>query len=194
MADCADDLLFDGTGMHCIFPAPRIDNPNTHGTGCTLSSAIACGLAQGVSLVDSVAAAGIRPPSIDFRLNLVTVPVRCSTALWIGRTGMRELRCIPDAKPSISIFSKCKQGKVQRIQGKRLKKSFLSLHSFTLHRCCFTYSAKRRVSKTPFGETYCFCALFSARPMFICLRCCSMPDDQGMQQAHDQECRAYERW
>ena len=34
--------------------APRIDNPNTHGTGCTLSSAIACGLAQGISLPGSV--------------------------------------------------------------------------------------------------------------------------------------------
>lgn len=43
LADCADDLLFDGTEMHWL-PAPRIDNPNTHGTGCTLSSAIACGL------------------------------------------------------------------------------------------------------------------------------------------------------
>lgn len=32
----------------------RIDNPNTHGTGCTLSSAIAANLAKGFSLVDSV--------------------------------------------------------------------------------------------------------------------------------------------
>lgn len=35
----------------------RIDNPNTHGTGCTLSSAIACNLAVGMSLKDSVTAA-----------------------------------------------------------------------------------------------------------------------------------------
>ena len=34
--------------------APLHNNPNTHGTGCTLSSAIACGLAQGFSLTDSV--------------------------------------------------------------------------------------------------------------------------------------------
>lgn len=33
---------------------PRIDNPNTHGTGCTLSSAIACGLAQGKGTEASV--------------------------------------------------------------------------------------------------------------------------------------------
>ena len=32
----------------------RISNPNTHGTGCTLSSAIACGLAAGCSLEESV--------------------------------------------------------------------------------------------------------------------------------------------
>ncbi len=33
----------------------RVDNPNTHGTGCTLSSAIACGLACGLGLPDAVA-------------------------------------------------------------------------------------------------------------------------------------------
>jgi hydroxymethylpyrimidine/phosphomethylpyrimidine kinase len=39
------------------FLSERVDNPNTHGTGCTLSSAIACGLADGKSLKESVAAA-----------------------------------------------------------------------------------------------------------------------------------------
>lgn len=39
------------------FTHPRVDNPNTHGTGCTLSSAIACGLAQNLPLVDAVEAA-----------------------------------------------------------------------------------------------------------------------------------------
>lgn len=48
----ADDLLYDGQ-CHW-FEAPRIENPNTHGTGCTLSSAIACGLATGLSLPDSI--------------------------------------------------------------------------------------------------------------------------------------------
>ena len=37
--------------------AKRIDNPNTHGTGCTLSSAIASNLAKGYSLSESVARA-----------------------------------------------------------------------------------------------------------------------------------------
>ena len=36
------------------FRGRRIDNPNTHGTGCTLSSAIAANLAKGFSLTDSV--------------------------------------------------------------------------------------------------------------------------------------------
>lgn len=53
LSDCADDLLYIDHQVHWL-PAPRIHNPNTHGTGCTLSSAIACGLAQGISLVDSV--------------------------------------------------------------------------------------------------------------------------------------------
>ncbi|MBS1208588.1 MAG: phosphomethylpyrimidine kinase [Proteobacteria bacterium] len=39
------DLLFDGDRMIEI-PAPRIDTPNTHGTGCSLSSAIAALLPQ----------------------------------------------------------------------------------------------------------------------------------------------------
>ena len=37
--------------------AKRIDNSNTHGTGCTLSSAIACGLAQGLPVEDAVSQA-----------------------------------------------------------------------------------------------------------------------------------------
>lgn len=39
------------------FSAPRLNTRNTHGTGCTLSSAIAAGLAKGLSLRDAVALA-----------------------------------------------------------------------------------------------------------------------------------------
>ena len=49
----ANDLLADGKNI-TWFQGKRIDNPNTHGTGCTLSSAIAANLAKGFSLVDSV--------------------------------------------------------------------------------------------------------------------------------------------
>ena len=49
----AIDLLYEN-GKSSWFSSERIDNPNTHGTGCTLSSAIACNLAAGYSLEDSI--------------------------------------------------------------------------------------------------------------------------------------------
>jgi hydroxymethylpyrimidine/phosphomethylpyrimidine kinase len=47
------DLLFDGTQEY-RFSAPRRDNRHTHGTGCTLASAIASYLALGSDLVEAV--------------------------------------------------------------------------------------------------------------------------------------------
>ena len=49
----ANDLLY-ADGEMVWFEGKRIDNPNTHGTGCTLSSAIAANLAKGSSLTESV--------------------------------------------------------------------------------------------------------------------------------------------
>ena len=49
----ADDLLY-ADGSVQWFRGRRIPNPNTHGTGCTLSSAIAANLAKGFSLDQSV--------------------------------------------------------------------------------------------------------------------------------------------
>ncbi|MFA6856945.1 MAG: bifunctional hydroxymethylpyrimidine kinase/phosphomethylpyrimidine kinase [Treponema sp.] len=49
MADCSAS----SSGIH-TYPGVRIANPNTHGTGCTLSSAAACRLAQGHTLKKSV--------------------------------------------------------------------------------------------------------------------------------------------
>lgn len=49
----ANDLLFDGNSLQW-FHGKRIDNPNTHGTGCTLSSAIASNLARGYDLAASI--------------------------------------------------------------------------------------------------------------------------------------------
>ena len=54
----ANDLLWTESGPRW-FVGARIDNPNTHGTGCTLSSAIASNLAKGKSLEESVEAAKI---------------------------------------------------------------------------------------------------------------------------------------
>ncbi|MFE8987736.1 bifunctional hydroxymethylpyrimidine kinase/phosphomethylpyrimidine kinase [Streptomyces collinus] len=52
----AVDLLTDGSEEHWL-RAPRHDNLHTHGTGCTLASAIASQLAKGQSVPEAVAAA-----------------------------------------------------------------------------------------------------------------------------------------
>lgn len=52
----ANDLLYQA-GSARWFEGKRIQNPNTHGTGCTLSSAIASNLAKGKDLETSVAEA-----------------------------------------------------------------------------------------------------------------------------------------
>ncbi len=47
-------------GGHTAFTGPRIDSRHTHGTGCTLASALACGLGQGLALEAAVdAGAGL---------------------------------------------------------------------------------------------------------------------------------------
>lgn len=49
----ANDLLYS-QGTMTWFPGKRINNPNTHGTGCTLSSAIASNLAKGYTMPEAV--------------------------------------------------------------------------------------------------------------------------------------------
>lgn len=51
--NAANDLLY-ANGELIWFEGRRIDNPNTHGTGCTLSSAVAANLAKGFTLAESV--------------------------------------------------------------------------------------------------------------------------------------------
>lgn len=53
LTETADDLLYD-QGKITWYKGERIDNPNTHGTGCTLSSAIASNLALGYDMETSV--------------------------------------------------------------------------------------------------------------------------------------------
>jgi len=50
------DLLAGGGGVIRL-AAPRVDTANTHGTGCTLSSAVAAGLARGLDVPNAVARA-----------------------------------------------------------------------------------------------------------------------------------------
>lgn len=52
----ANDLLYEN-GTYLWFKGTRVNNPNTHGTGCTLSSAIASNLANGTSLQEAVSCA-----------------------------------------------------------------------------------------------------------------------------------------
>jgi hydroxymethylpyrimidine/phosphomethylpyrimidine kinase len=69
----AVDLLLDGEG-ELRLSAPRVATSNTHGTGCTLSSAIAAELAKGASLREAVAAAKA----------YVTAAIGAADALAIG--------------------------------------------------------------------------------------------------------------
>ncbi|CAH0241460.1 bifunctional hydroxymethylpyrimidine kinase/phosphomethylpyrimidine kinase [Microbacterium foliorum] len=73
--DVPDALVDTGAGVRCEYPGRRIRTANTHGTGCSLSSALATRLARGESAVDAVAAtrAWLREA------------LRESTALNVGR-------------------------------------------------------------------------------------------------------------
>lgn len=55
--DICHDILVSDSGVIERFQAPRRQTRNTHGTGCTLSSSIAAGLAKDLSLTDAVAQA-----------------------------------------------------------------------------------------------------------------------------------------
>jgi hydroxymethylpyrimidine kinase/phosphomethylpyrimidine kinase len=55
-SETADDLLCDAAGER-LFSTPRVQIGKTHGTGCTLSSAIAASMAMGLGLGDAIAAA-----------------------------------------------------------------------------------------------------------------------------------------
>jgi hydroxymethylpyrimidine/phosphomethylpyrimidine kinase len=67
------DLLVERSGATRL-PAPRFATRNTHGTGCTLSSAVAAGLAKGAALADAVATAKA----------YVTAAIAASERLCIG--------------------------------------------------------------------------------------------------------------
>jgi hydroxymethylpyrimidine/phosphomethylpyrimidine kinase len=69
----AVDLLVEASGV-MRFAAPRMASRNTHGTGCTLSSAIAAGLARGQSLAEAVRAAK----------NYITAAIAAADRLGVG--------------------------------------------------------------------------------------------------------------
>ncbi|KAK7438443.1 trifunctional hydroxymethylpyrimidine kinase/phosphomethylpyrimidine kinase/thiaminase [Stygiomarasmius scandens] len=57
--DLVVDILMEKQGQTTVFVRPRIESSSTHGTGCTLSAAIAANLALGNTLVDAVRAATV---------------------------------------------------------------------------------------------------------------------------------------
>ena len=79
----AVDVLFDGTVLHDL-PEPRIDTPNTHGTGCTLSAAIAARLATGDPIAEAVRGAKA----------YLTAGLRASYAVGKGRGCVRHHRVV----------------------------------------------------------------------------------------------------
>lgn len=67
----------DGDSFHCVeFKHDKIDTKNSHGTGCSLSSAIACGLGAGLSLEESV----------DVAIEFVQQALRHGSQLQIARS------------------------------------------------------------------------------------------------------------
>ena len=67
----ANDLLWKEDGTMRWFYGTRIENPNTHGTGCTLSSAIAANLAKEFELEESVKRAKqYLSDALEFKLDL----------------------------------------------------------------------------------------------------------------------------
>ena len=71
----AVDLFYDGKNFRAL-TAPRIRTKNTHGTGCTLSAAIAAYLAQGETLEDAVVAAK----------KLITAAIKASFSIGAGHS------------------------------------------------------------------------------------------------------------
>ena len=68
------DVLCDHTGQTQYFATPRIETKNTHGTGCTLSSALAALLAQQVEM----------PQAVEQAKAYVTHAIRYSNTLQVG--------------------------------------------------------------------------------------------------------------
>jgi hydroxymethylpyrimidine/phosphomethylpyrimidine kinase len=81
------DILFDGKN-YMEFSAPRIDSINTHGTGCTYASALACGLASGKDIAVAAGAAK----------ELVTAAIKNSVSLGAGHGSVNVLKRLSKSK------------------------------------------------------------------------------------------------
>ena len=90
------DLLFDGRDFVPIGAGPRIDTPNTHGTGCTFAAAITAGLARGLEVEAAVRGAKdylTAALQASYRIGAGHSPVNHFFAWWSpepARAGERE--------------------------------------------------------------------------------------------------------
>ena len=90
----ATDIFYDGKKFREL-SAPRVRTPNTHGTGCTFSAAIAAGLAKGEKLENAVVQAkryitqAIRK---GFPIGSGHSPVHHFYHLWLGHAALRLAR------------------------------------------------------------------------------------------------------
>jgi hydroxymethylpyrimidine kinase/phosphomethylpyrimidine kinase len=111
MSGEALDILYDGKEFH-EFISERIETTDTHGTGCTLSAAIATGLAQGMGVYDAVKRAK----------EYITTAIRFSLRIGGGHgptnhmaTVFRECdryRCIQELKTAIQQLKDHKCGNI----------------------------------------------------------------------------------
>ena len=97
------DLLIEADGC-ARFTAPRIATKNTHGTGCTLSSAIAAGLAKGLALnaaVHEAKAYVTAAIAAADRVKSATATARCI----IFTSGGKSRSGLPSAAESRYVFA-----------------------------------------------------------------------------------------
>ncbi len=125
----AVDVLFDGKNFS-RFSAERIETRDSHGTGCTYASAIATGLAQGLSAIDAVQQAktyvtsairfGLRLGRGQGPTNHMAMLLReseryqCLRALWTAAARLEEERCgnvIPEVQSNLGYALPFPSGK-----------------------------------------------------------------------------------
>lgn len=87
IADSSDYLFQKRTGTTIELPALRVDTPNSHGTGCTLSSAVCANLAKGAEIEPAIQNAkfyinGALSKGADYKIGNGHGPVNHFHALW----------------------------------------------------------------------------------------------------------------
>jgi len=90
--DAPIDVVFDGRD-YVELPAERIETPNTHGTGCTLSAAIAAFLARGQEPLEAIVAAK----------EYVTAALRASYRIGNGHSPVNHFHSVRAVEAAIAF-------------------------------------------------------------------------------------------